>query len=205
MSNSLGNTIALSVDAQALWAQGPSKDADLLVELNRPQRKKINGRGGLVTMAETTDALGTELTAMFNFTIQQVVENLRLSQSPADHAQALYLFDFRERFSKSDLGVDFSNETLRATLTALLTQANWTQEQIAGILALGYTLQSPAQEMLGRPATQADINDYREWTVKEKVKNDYQNGMEPVLVAYESGNRAELVAALRALADGLEA
>jgi hypothetical protein len=192
----LGDAIALS--AAALTAYQAGDDAALLIELNKPLIKTKNARGGLVTMAETSDVLGVELTAGFNFTIQSIVEQLKQSPNAADQAQALYLFDFRERFSKSDLGVDMSNDTLRGTLTALLTQAGWTTQQIAGVLDLGARIISPMRHKFGRDATEADIVQYR-------ARSEYdQLWLNNVQQAYNLGDRAAMITGLKAVATGLE-
>ena len=191
----LGDAIALS--AAALTAYEAREDATVVEELNRPFIKVPNRRDGLVTMAEASDVLGVEFTAGFNFTIQSVVEQLRQSASPADQAQALYLFDFRERFSKSDLGVDMSNDTLRSTLAGLLTQAGWTAEQIAGVLNLGARLVSAMQYKFGRDATADDVAQYR-------ARAEYdQLWLDNVQRAYNEGNRQGLIDGLKAVAEAL--
>jgi len=192
----LGDAIALS--AAALEAFEAGDDSVLLEELNKPFIKTKNSRGGLVTMAEASDALGVETTAGFNFTIQSIVEMLKQSPNQADQAQALYLFDFRERFSKSDLGVDMSNDTLRGTLEALLTQAGWTSPQINGVLSLGAAHVSAMQHKFGRDATADDITEYR-------ARRDYDSlWLNNVQAAYNLGDRAAMITGLRAVADGLE-
>lgn len=201
MSNSLGNTIALSQTAQDLWAQGSSKDAELLVELNKPQRKKINY--GTVSIAGIGEYLNEDIAALFTLVIDETISHLSQQADIELRAKGALVKAFSMRFNT--FGLDLHNDKVRAQLSAILTESQKVpQEIIDATLALGYTLQSVAQEKLGRPATQADIDQYREWTAKEKVRNDYQNGFSPVKTAYGDGDRVALVTALRELADNLE-
>ena len=192
----LGNAIALSATAIELLE---ARDYDRLVEeLNRPQIGVANQRGGLVTMAEMSDVVGVELTAGFNFTIQNIVEQLKASPEQSDQAQALYLFDFRERFSKSDLGVDMSNEVLRATLAGLLQMAQWSQEQIDAVLSLGKQFLSPMQYQFQRDATRADVDRYLTLrTYDEAWLNNVQR-------AYNEGDKQGLIDGLKVVIEALE-
>jgi hypothetical protein len=198
----LGSAIALS--ARALEALERGDDAGLLEALNEPLIPVPNPRDGMLTMAEMSAALGVEMTATFNFTIQSIVDQLRQSPEVADQAQALYLFDFRERFSKSDLGVQLNDATLRATLTGLLQMAGWAQEQIDAVLALGMVVKSPMQYKFERDATSEDVANHLAYVEQEQTRQDF-DVLLPELTqeAYNTGNRQALIEGLRTLAERL--
>lgn len=189
------------IDTVRSW-QGT--DAALLADLNTARHKVTHNT--FLTIAGVTLRLGDTVAAQLNLTLKTVADQLLSSADLAMKAQGLLIEDFREKFARSDTGVDFSNDILRAQLQGILTQAGWPQQSIDALLALGYTLQSDAQLELGRDATANDLTAIRAEIATQTLDQQYKELMN--IAVYDSlhrGNRADLVAALRAVADGLEA
>jgi hypothetical protein len=188
-------------------------DVELLELINDKNMKVVVG-DGLVTMAMVSNT-SQDLAASFNYTIQQVVEQLK--GTPPEHedyqtnqAQALFLFDFRERFSKSDRGVDLANDTLRQTITHLLTQAGWPEPNITMVLSHGAYFISLAERELGHAATQADLDQIRENLAEQDRVNQFINDWANlfntnVAAAKNSHDRDDTIQGLRDMADAWEA
>jgi hypothetical protein len=191
----LGDAIALSAAALAAFEAGD--DAALLAELNNATIKVKRSRNGFTTLREAVDAVGESLATSFNLEVQKASDALA-NGTDAQKRQSLFLRDFREQFSRSDQGVDLSNETLRTRFAALLNQAGWTANQIKQILDLGSELLSPMQYTFDRVCVAQDITEYR-------ARRDYDLlWLNNVQAPYNLGDRAAMVIGLRAVADSLE-
>jgi hypothetical protein len=134
-------------------------DAELLAALNAKDKKRVIGEG-LVTLLMVA-AIDQDLAAKLNFTLEQTIAGMRQATDQATQAQASFLDRILKRLSESSNGADFANDQFRATATALLLQAGWTQTEIDTVLNLGAVYESTADQTLGRDATQTDIDDVR--------------------------------------------
>ena len=142
---------------QAAFESGD--DATVLQLLNEPTtqvRKEGNSRRpGFVTNATMGKDLGQGAVAQFLVAMNAAIQYQQsLGTSEADGTA--YLIDgFVNRMNTTPDGIDFANEEIRQQINLILNAAGIESEPY---LALGYTLQSRAQQLLGRDATQADID-----------------------------------------------
>lgn len=133
------------------WA---GTDVELLATLNAKSiKRKTIGRLSVAGMGD----IDATLTATFLATVRGVVNSL-MGGDATQQAQGILFGSFLDRFVNNADGIDLGNDTLRANLEALLSGAGWTAEQIGSVLALGYVLDSLADQELGRDAVQADID-----------------------------------------------
>lgn len=175
-------------------------DEDLLVELNRKQFKRTIGNG-LVTLPMVA-AVDQTLAATLNYTLQQVIASLKVSDPPTGS----FLDTFYQRLTTSSFGIDLANDALRTQLTNLLTGAGWQAEQVAAVLSIGAVLESHADLAIGRDAVQADIDDVRAVMAREAVQARYAQQFSTFIQpALQTGTAAEIAAAMRSAADAIEA
>lgn len=175
-------------------------DADLLVELNRKQFKRVIGNG-LVTLPMVA-AVDTTLAATLNYTLQQVIAALKVSDPPmGSFVETFYL-----RLTTSSFGIDLANDALRAQMTQLLSSAGWTQQQIDTVLSIGAVLESHADLALGRDAVQSDLDEVRATIAREQLQADYSEQFNVLIQPnLQTGTRAEVAGAMRQAADAIEA
>jgi hypothetical protein len=177
-------------------------DTDLLTELNHKQHKRVIG-DGMVTLA-MVGSLSVELAATVNLKLEIHLAKMP-ETNPIEMAQKSMLRRFLERFTVSDRGLDFSNDEVRAQLSQLLLMGGIPQEQITAMLSLGAVIESDADQALGRDAVQSDIDEVRAVIAREQLQADWgQLFAEAIQPALQTGTRAEVAAAIRAVADGME-
>lgn len=175
-------------------------DADLIVELNRKQFKRTIGTG-LVTLPMVA-AIDTTLAATLNYTLQQVIASLKVSDPPTgSFVETFYL-----RLTTSSFGIDLANDALRQQMTQLLSGAGWSQQQINAVLSIGAVLESYADLALGRNAVQADVDQVRATIAREQLQADYTGQFNSLIQPkLQTGTRAEVAAAMRQAANLIEA
>lgn len=184
----------------ANWA---GTDDALLAFVNEPKHRTIVNP--TVTLGIVGTRLGEQTAARLNLTLKKAADALLSAPDEVSQGAGQLIADFRERWAQSDQGIDFTNDLIRAHLTYILNQANWTPTDRDQVLNLGYVLESDAERELGRPATIDDVTTIRSQVARDNLESEYRHLMNrQVYLALESGNRQELVAALRAVATDLE-
>ena len=177
-------------------------DAELLAELNAKTIKRKVG-DGMVTLAMIGD-LSVELVASLSLTLDMVIENMPTGTQPEMAAKSM-LVNFANRLRVSDRGLDFHNDVVRSQFTQILLSAGWEQPAIDAILGLGAVYESVAQQSVGRDAIQSDIDAMRAVFAQEELSQQWaEQQNDAINAAVAAGDRAGLVAALRAAADELE-
>lgn len=216
MTQPIGNAIAMSAVAQQFWANG--QDAELIAELNKPQKKRLIN-GGLVTMA-TVAAVSQELAAAAGLLFKKaslfygnpVNGETDVEAEVRQGRHELFLSCY-ERFRSASIGAPIDSDAFRQNFSyhalaipnVIGIVTPWTQEMVDAFLSFGAVYESISFLTLGRDAVQSDITAYREWTVKEKVRHDYGLVESQIQEALVVGDRAGLASTLRSIADGLEA
>jgi hypothetical protein len=174
-------------------------DEELLLILNEKNIKKVNG-DGMVTLAMVGD-VSVELAAAVNFTLESVLANLS-ENSLEEKAQKSMLSRFLDRFTVSDRGLDLANETVRTTMTEMLTLGGMNQESITLLLNLGAYYISAAEKALGREATIEDIETEREIINRELLQQRWQDLFLSIIQpALQTGSEQEIVEAIGQVAE----
>lgn len=192
-------------------------DAELLAELNAPSEslKAFTpnphgqpGKFGYRGMAEVNQTLATN----FTYTLRQIADGLKqavIGEPPQpDHvsrALGVVIDGFTNILFTDPVGLDFTSDDIHNQLSQLLTSAGWQPESIAAVLAFGYTLKNPAQVALNRNAIQSDVDAVRAVIRREELQFAYQEGFTTTIQpALQTGTQAEIVAAIKAVADAVE-
>ena len=101
--------------------------------------------------------------------------------------------------------VDKSFGTVRDLVKKMSAEFGWDKGAEEKLLSIGVKTHSPAFASLGRDATQEDIDNYRAVFDQEALEQKWaEQQNELVNIAIATGDKAKLVAALRAAADELE-
>jgi hypothetical protein len=142
-------------------------DSEFLADINNPRNKRIVN-GGLVSLAMVA-AVSEQLAGLLAVTMKRVIANLAglIASLPdgeqKDQAEGQYeIFDsFFKRLKESSYGAPIDSDSFRTQFTGVATQAGWDASTIEAFLSLGAVMESDAQQLIGREATQQDVDDVR--------------------------------------------
>lgn len=162
-------------------------DANCITILNTPSIQVlttgVDGRpAGFSTVATMAADLGQAATAAFQVMVAGAAD---ASEAGGDAFTARLIRAFLLRFETTQEGLDFANEELRTTLSTIITGAG---ADPAPYLALGYTLISPAQNLLSRDVVQTDLDLRRREIAVDDVKVLAQTGIEAAEAAMRAGD-----------------
>ena len=198
-------------------------DADLLVALNEPRNKrKVND--GLVSLAMVGER-SEPLAGMLAVTMKRVIATLgqtvdTLPDGPQkDQTEGQYeIFDsFFKRLKESSYGAPIDSDAFRNQFTAVAVQSGWDAGSIEAFLSLGAVVTSDAFDELGRDAAQPDVDEVRTLIAEEAEEAARQLAVSDLQTEYDTaynahvanallnGDKPQVIAGLRSMADDLEA
>jgi hypothetical protein len=179
--------------------QHQGTDAELLEILNQKNIKQIPN-DGMVTLA-MVGSLSVDLAAQVNFTLESVLANLS-ENTPQEKASKSMLSRFLDRFTISDRGLDLANDTVRTTLTDMLTLGGMDPTSINQLLNLGAFYLSVADLYLRRDATLDDIEAEREVIARDQRQQKWLDVFARLIQpALQQGSSEDLAEAIRLAAE----
>ena len=168
-------------------------DAAVLFAINAEVvRVKTYGRASIDGLSEKS----VELAESFLATMEATIAALRNVNAP----RARLLESYVDRLVNNEDGIDFANPVLREQVGTILNRANWSSENVAAVLSLGYVLRSPAAVTLGREATLADVAAYRLALKVENWKARFDAALNKLGTTEHAGAAADVDGIARELA-----
>lgn len=154
---------SLILDGGPIQAAFEAGDDQAVVDaLNSPtlQEKKTGDerRPGFSSNATMGRDLGQDAVAQFLAVMDGAAQANRALGTPQGNATAILLESFVARFNTTPDGIDFSNDDIRAQITAIMTASGIDPQPY---LALGYSFVSLSQSKAGRLATIEDVEAVR--------------------------------------------
>lgn len=157
--------------------------------------------------------LGSTQLGTFLSLLRGAISQYRSAGDQASLGTAEVLEGFLNRFNTTIYGLDFTDAEIRSQISQLYQSVGADPQPV---LDLGYTLISTADELLGRDATQADVDEVKaaieaaqDAAAEQQAAIDLQIEYDAkfnqhVSTALFTGDRAGVVAGLRAFADAME-